>query len=159
MRSTLPLSTQSPGRGVWRPGLGAQGTREGALEGGAPEGPELCPLPGRTPLVPAVLPQAPHFPTSSSPLSFLPSFPFLPSDPFPPSFAGFCSPSFHEQRVSSLAPGQHIWTKGSNLREKRHLPSPFPAAPGSLRERRGLRPRPPCSRLWARAGEMAYRAG
>lgn len=59
--------------------------------------------------------------------SLLPVFLFLssPSHPFPPSFAGFCSPSFHEQRVSSLAPGQHIWTKGSNLRERRHLPSPF----------------------------------
>lgn len=53
-------------------------------------------------------------------------FPSSSSDPFPPSFAGFCSLSFHEQRVSSLAPGQHIWTKGSSLGGRRHLPSPFP---------------------------------
>lgn len=60
--------------------------------------------------------------------SLIPALLFLstPSDPFPPSFAGFCSLSFHEQRLSSLAPGQHIWTKGSNLRGRRHLASPFP---------------------------------
>lgn len=72
-----------------------------------------------------MLPQTPHFPTSSLPNSCL-LFLSSPSDPFPPSFAGFCSLSFHEQRVSSLAPGQHIWTKGSNLRGRRHLAPPFP---------------------------------
>lgn len=61
------------------------------------------------------------------PLSLIPVLLFLssPSHPFPPSFAGFCSLSFHEQRLSSLAPGQHIWTKGSNLQGRRHLASPF----------------------------------
>ena len=55
-----------------------------------------------------------------------PPLPFLPPQTLShPLFAGFCSLSFHEQRVSSLDPGQHIWTKGSNLGGRRHLPSPL----------------------------------
>lgn len=90
--------------------------------------------------LPLCCPKLLTFPPPLS-LSLIPAFLFLssPSDPFPPSFAGFCSLSFHEQRVSSLAPGQHIWTKGSNLRGRRHLASPFPGPapwlPGPEREK------------------------
>lgn len=106
------------------------------LAGAAPEG-HVSSASQQPSLAPAVPPRPPHSPP---PLLLI----FLLSSSLPPPqtlshplFAGFCSLSFHEQRVSSLAPGQHIWTKGSNLRGRRHRPSPFPGPAPWPRETEG----------------------